>query len=363
MDRLSVALFGPPQVMRAGRPIASFESNKVWALLAYLLVEADRPHQRDALAGLLWPNQPDPVARHNLRQALANLRQGLGDAQAAPPFLLITRATIQFNTVSAYDLDVSALVTALDASARHSHHQPDACAICARQRRQAVALYRGSFLDQFFVHDSVTFDEWLFLKREYFQQRVLDALDLLVGYYQRRGEYADATNMARRMLELDPLREAAMRDLMRLLAISGQRNAALAQYERCRRLLQAELGIEPEAETIALYQRISDGTLSARDLPALSAPALQPARDLPMPSSPLIGRAATLAMPVAPLLCLPATTLAPSIKVAVTRHATAPAIILPATPPNRCFRPSPDVATYPANSTPSVTPTTAPSVA
>ena len=161
MDRLSVALFGPPQVIRAGRSIAGFESNKVWALLAYLVVEADRPHQRDALAGLLWPDQPDPVARHNLRQTLANLRQVIGDAQANPPFLLITRATIQFNAASEYDLDVSTLVAYLDAGARHSHQQPESCAICARQRRHAVALYRGSFLDQFFVHDSVTFYEWI----------------------------------------------------------------------------------------------------------------------------------------------------------------------------------------------------------
>src|SRR4051794_18755390 len=167
MERLSVALFGPPQVIRAGRPIVGFESNKVWALLAYLIVESDRPHQRDALAGMLWPDQPDPVARHNLRQALANLRQVIGDAQANPPFLSITRATIQFNVASAYDLDVSTLVAYLDACARHAHQQPDSCAVCARQRHHAIALYRGSFLDQFFVHDSVTFDEWIFLKREY----------------------------------------------------------------------------------------------------------------------------------------------------------------------------------------------------
>jgi predicted ATPase/DNA-binding SARP family transcriptional activator len=301
MARLSVALFGPPQVIRAGRPLAGFESNKVWALLAYLIVEADRPHQRDALAGLLWPDQPDLVARHNLRQALANLRQVLGDAQATPPFLLITRATIQFNAASEYDLDVASLVASLDASARHAHQQPESCAFCARQRRQAVALYRGSFLEQFFVHDSIAFDEWIFLKREYFQQRVLDALALLVRYYQRRGEYADAISMARRMLEIDPLREAAQRDLMRLLAVSGQRSAALAQYERCRRVLQEELGIAPEAETLALYQRISDGRLSAHDQPALPAPTLQAARDLPLPSAPLIGRAAALAMLVARL--------------------------------------------------------------
>src|SRR4051794_24667907 len=184
MARLSVALFGPPQVTRAGQPLAGFESNKVWALLAYLIVESDRPHQRDALAGMLWPDQPDPVARHNLRQALANLRQVLGDAHAAPPFLLITRTTLQFNAASDYDLDVAALVAHLDACTRHIHQQPETCTFCARQRRQAVALYRGSFLEQFFVHDSVAFDEWIFLKREYYQQRALDALALLVGYYQ-----------------------------------------------------------------------------------------------------------------------------------------------------------------------------------
>jgi predicted ATPase/DNA-binding SARP family transcriptional activator len=299
MARLSVALFGPPQVTRAGRPLAGFESNKVWALLAYLIVEADRPHQRDALAGLLWPDQPDPVARHNLRQALANLRQVLGDAHATPPFLMITRPTIQFNVASEYDLDVAAVIAYLDACTRHVHLQPDSCALCARRRRQAIALYRGSFLDQFFIHDSVAFDEWILLRREYFQQRVLDALAWLVSYYRRRGEYADAISMARRMLEIDPLREASQRDLMRLLAISGQRSAALAQYERCRKLLDDELGIAPEAETIALYQSILDGRLSARDLP--QPPTVQSARDLPLPSTQLIGRAAALEMLVARL--------------------------------------------------------------
>src|SRR5258708_7480959 len=115
MERLSVALFGPPQLIPPGPPLVAFESKKAGPLLAYLIVEADRPHQRDALAGLLWPDQPDPVARHNLRQALANLRQVIGDAHATPAYLLITRAAIQFNAASEYDLDVSTLVTYLDA--------------------------------------------------------------------------------------------------------------------------------------------------------------------------------------------------------------------------------------------------------
>jgi predicted ATPase/DNA-binding SARP family transcriptional activator len=290
---LSVALFGPPQVVRSEPPVAGFESNKVLALLAYLIVEADRPHQRDALAGLLWPDQPDMVARHNLRQALANLRQVIGDPRATPSLLLITRATVQFNAASDYELDVASFLGALDAADRHAHQQPQACALCARQRRQAILLYRGSFLEQFFVQDSVVFDEWIVLKREHFQQRALDALASVVEYYQRRGEYADATAMARRMLAIDPLREEAHRNLMRLLAVSGQRSAALVQYERCCRVLLDELGIAPEAETVALYRRIVGGELLGLD--ALALPALQPARQLPVPPAPLIGRTSALA--------------------------------------------------------------------
>src|SRR6266511_3796346 len=89
-----------------GAPITTFESDKVRALLAYLAVEADRPHRRDALAGLLWPERPERAAHLNLNQALANLRGALGDRTATPPFLCITRETVQFNRASDYELDV-----------------------------------------------------------------------------------------------------------------------------------------------------------------------------------------------------------------------------------------------------------------
>ena len=64
---------------------------------------------------------------------------------------------------------------------------------------------------------------------------------------------------ARRQVELEPWRESAHRQWMRALALSGQRSAALAQYEACRRILAEELGVEPEAETTALYERIRGG--------------------------------------------------------------------------------------------------------
>ena len=96
MAHLSLSLLGAFQATLDGKPITGFESAKVRALLAYLALEADGPHRRESLAGLLWPDRPEQVARHNLRHALSVLRKVIGDRDAAhmergaTPFLIIT---------------------------------------------------------------------------------------------------------------------------------------------------------------------------------------------------------------------------------------------------------------------------------
>src|SRR5690606_4376550 len=115
------------------------------------------------------------------------------------------------------------------------------CAVCAERREHAVALYRGAFLDKFYVADSDLFEEWATLVREPLHQRVLDALGALVAYHERHGNYAQALHYSERQLELEPWREEAYRQIMRLLALNGQRSAALHCYERCRAVLESEL--------------------------------------------------------------------------------------------------------------------------
>ena len=109
MPRLTLSFLGCFHVCLDNRPVTDFKSNKVRALLAYLAVEADRPHRREALAGLLWPDWPDRDALSNLRYALASLRRTIGDHTATPSFLLITPHTIQFNSASDHWLDVAEL--------------------------------------------------------------------------------------------------------------------------------------------------------------------------------------------------------------------------------------------------------------
>lgn len=285
MAHLSIHSLGPLRVTLDGDPVIGFESNKVRALLIYLAVESDRPHSRETLAGFLWPDQPERSARQNLRQALFNLRQAIHDRDAEPPFLQITRRTLQFNPDSDHWLDVAAFSTHIAVSEAHTanrqlsgetqnptfaiphnmknttgvlgaHHRTETCESCIGQLEQAIALYRGSFLEGFFVDESVLFEDWILLLRERFHRLALDALYDLAKYHERRRDYDRARHYARRQVELEPWREEAHQQLMRLLAHSGQRSAALAQYDVCRRILAEELKVEPHQETTALYQRI-----------------------------------------------------------------------------------------------------------
>jgi WD40 repeat protein/serine/threonine protein kinase/DNA-binding SARP family transcriptional activator len=252
MPRLEIRLLGPFEATLDGEAASGFDSDKVRALLAYLVSEADRPHRRQSLAGLLWPDWPEREARTNLRSALANLRRVIGDAAAAPSYLTITRQTLQFNLESDTWADVQEYV------AQTGELSLDADTVADVEH--ALDLYRGDFLEGFAVPDSVPFEEWMLLQREHLRRELLSAHQRLATYYEQQAEYDRSLRHAQRQLEVEPWLEEAHRQAMRALALNGQRAAALAQYETAKRALAEELGVEPSAETAALHTRIREGT-------------------------------------------------------------------------------------------------------
>ncbi|NLS78164.1 MAG: hypothetical protein GXY76_12985 [Chloroflexi bacterium] len=287
MARLSLALFGGFRASLADQPLVAFESDKVRALLAYLAVEADRPHRREALASLLWPERPESNARQSLSQALSALRRTLGDQAASPPFLLVTPQTLQFNPDSDHWLDVAVYRELLSACQRHKHASVADCDECLERLHEAAALYGGTFLSGFSLPDSAEFEEWVARQRERLHQTLMESLSALADAREQRGAYQHALLYARRALELDPWREEAQQQVMLLLALSGERGAALAQYEACRRVLREELGIEPSVETTQLCERIRRGEVGP---PSQAKPL-----NLPVSLVPLVGRERELA--------------------------------------------------------------------
>ena len=294
MVRLSLALLGPFDATLDGQPLQGFESAKVRALLAYLAMDAGRPHARQGLASLLWPDHSEAMARTYLRQALANLRQLLPSQAGDEPILLIERDVVKLNERSAYRIDVVMFTELLAACDQHRHRHAPSCASCQQRLSAAVALYRGDLLEDLWLDGSADFEDWATVRREGLRQRCLEALDRLAicaGWAKR---YAEMRAYAERQLALDPWREEAHRQLMQALYLRGQRSAALAQYERCRATLARELGVEPSRETTGLYKRIRDAapartTGEARAM-VLGLPVAPHAHTLPAPSTPFVGR-------------------------------------------------------------------------
>ena len=278
---LELTLLGAPEARIDGEPVTGFRSKRAQALLFYLAVSG-HPHTRPALAGLLWGEFAESQARVNLNKTLSNLRELVGD------HLLIDRDTVAFDLESAHELDVTRFVVAATAALA----QGDRTGLI-----QVADSYRGDFLSGFYVHDAPAFETWLLHERARLRELILQVL-YAVADQAAQGDLAQALVYTRRILALEPWREEAHRQLMLLLAQSGERSAALNQYGLCRQVLADELAVEPAAKTTELYYRIRSGEIepiarTARPAPATALPALSPAPPpprLPPQLTPFVGR-------------------------------------------------------------------------
>lgn len=306
MPQLQLTCLGDFQVTLGGAPLTAFQTDKMRALLVYLVLERE-PHLRSELARLLWPGYREESARNSFRQYLHQLRHLLRNDESDPPWLLVTRQRVQCNPAAAVDVDVTRFLGLLAEVAAHTHAQLSACPPCLAQTRAAVDLYRGDFLAGFSVADSDPFEEWRRILQEQLHLQALDALTHLADAAESAGDDEQALGDARRQLVLEPWLEAAHRRIMRILARRGQRVAAIAQYNRCRQVLAEEMQVEPDAETAALYEQIQRGTFDqvvqrTREAVASTSsvtPLPFPSHPLPalLPTffTPLIGRAQSLA--------------------------------------------------------------------
>jgi DNA-binding SARP family transcriptional activator/predicted ATPase/Tfp pilus assembly protein PilF len=311
MARLTLHLLGSFQASLDEQPITGFRSDKTRALLAYLVTEANRSHRRESLAALLWGGSSEKAARLSLRVSLSNLHKILspiahyendpeGSADDAP-CLTIARESVRMNLPCGDCwIDVVEFDTLLAKSDAHRHEEITRCPACIQRLMRAVELYQGDFLAGLVLPDSPDFDEWRLLHQEMRHHRALAAFETLASHFAGLGQYEHAERLARQQIALEPWREEAHRQLMLVLALSGDRSGAIAQYATCRQILLDELGVEPAEETVALYEQICQGetgyTWAQESKPSPLREFLPTQHhNLPLQVTPFIGREAELA--------------------------------------------------------------------
>lgn len=248
MEPLKLSWLGHPLVELKGRAI-KLETRKAAALLAYLsLNPGECP--REVLATMFWQEGNQQKALANLRRTLSSLNSSL------PGWIEADRETIALKHNSKLWVDVDAFHQSLSQLKEHHHPENKVCDDCLSTLDKIAELYRGDFMEGVNLTDAPTFDDWQFFQRDGLRQEFADVLQRLSFGRSERGQWDQAIVHARRWVALDRLHEPACRVLMDLYARSGQRTAALHQYKELARLLNEQMGQEPEEETRRLYEQI-----------------------------------------------------------------------------------------------------------
>ncbi len=262
---LQIALLGAPRVEAQGRTVA-IERRQARALL-YRLAAALQPMPREILCALFWPEIGEDVARRNLSRLITILHHAL------PDLLHTVEDQLGLNWERA-EVDVRGVNQLW--GVWKTQGEIDAL-------RRAIGLVRGPFLAGFSLPGNSEFDTWAAVEREYWNRLTLEGLEALIDAEVRRQAYRSAIEFARRSLALDELNEGVHRRLIELYARTGDRAAALHQYERCALVLERELGVDPLPETQALYHAVQHRRTSYPLSPVKPpAPSARPAIDWPL---------------------------------------------------------------------------------
>ncbi len=257
---IQVRLFGEAELRRSGRPLTA-PPGKALELLGYLLIHRDRIHTREVISELLWPDIEPGAARKYLRQTLWRLNTTLQDqpnepGEAAEPgavgetareLVVVDPHVVRINPAASCWLDVDAFEESYAKVRDTSGHALSDDQ--ARMVEYALGLYRGDLLATWY-HD------WCDHERDRLRHAYLAMLDQLMGYCEARGLYAKGVGFGQAVLRHDAAREHTHRQLMRLHYASGDRTAALRQYERCTSVVNHEFGVGPSADTTSLYEYI-----------------------------------------------------------------------------------------------------------
>jgi DNA-binding SARP family transcriptional activator/tetratricopeptide (TPR) repeat protein len=232
----AIKLLGTLEISENGTPSQLLQSSKGSALLSYLII-TDQAQPREVVADLLFES-------FSTAQSLKNLRSLLSRIRPFTPFLHATRKTLSFQPAPDTFVDLDTLRAAL-ASPELS------------VKAQGLQLYKGDLLASFYLPEASHFNEWLAVAREKLRLQVIAAhRDLCIVYHIRK-EWTNGIAIARHWVAIDDLDEEAYRWLMQMLAANGQPAAALKRYEQCQQRLWQELGIEPDAATTALAERLA----------------------------------------------------------------------------------------------------------
>jgi DNA-binding SARP family transcriptional activator/predicted ATPase len=229
MAILKAELMGPPEI-RINGEIINFPYKKVEALLYYLLV--NKKIKRAKIAFLLWGDMPEDNAKKNLRNALYHLKKLIGND------IIITSDKFTIELIEKYKIDI------------------DLELLLKEDMKNLLNLYRGEFLQDFFVNDCLEFNNWLFEQKNYYQNVYINLLKEAINDSKKRGNSDKIIDYLNLLIKIDEFNELAYRELMKIYVENGLTAKAIELYKHLKDRLNSELSITPDSDTVKLFEEI-----------------------------------------------------------------------------------------------------------
>ncbi len=240
LPRLEIRALGTPQVLKDETPVGKkeWETNTAKELFFYLLAHPTG-QPREQVIDIFWPELPPARAQSTFHSTVYRLRRA-----THMEILTFDRSsgTYRLNPEAHYWYDVEEFERLLKTAPEGGEGRAEAL-------RQAIALYRGDYMEGFY-------SDWCLPKRRLLEEHYLGALSELAHRYMDQGAYHQALELCEKALQKDSYYEEMYRVMMQCYHLLGQPSRVTQVYQRCEAVLAGELGVEPAAETIALYQQL-----------------------------------------------------------------------------------------------------------
>jgi DNA-binding SARP family transcriptional activator len=261
---LSITLFGSPrfELQVSGKTQLLRLSPRCAELLAFLGIHKGQSFPRRDLVETIWNEQITETTIGSFNTTLWRLRRSLEAPNCSPDqYLVSDRRGIGLSGSAPIEVDTSRFESRARQEVIKEASQATEADYAVLQ--QLTLLYKDTPLAGYS-------NTWALRCREALGIACVDILERLMAWNGQNSKYAEAIANARRILQIDPLREDVHGALMRYFTLNGQRTLALRQFETCRDLLQRELAISPLPQTVALYRQIAQDSLRAlATLPSL----------------------------------------------------------------------------------------------
>ncbi|GJM42318.1 MAG: hypothetical protein DHS20C20_26000 [Ardenticatenaceae bacterium] len=255
MSRLFISLFGIPKIQGKEVSKTSLDKVKAQELFFFLILHRHKFHTRETLSALLWHEIDSTRAKRYLRKVLWQLQTALkakdlsSNSTTISKILRIDTNTVGINVQEPFWLDTEILEQAFNLcegkiGAHLKVHEIELL-------NAAIEVYQADLLEGWY-------QDWCVLERERLQRMFLIILDKLIEYCTYQNRFDKGVILGNRVLSYDAAHERTHRHLMRIYYLAGDRTKSIRQFEKCRSIIEKELGVPPSKRTIHLLQKIQN---------------------------------------------------------------------------------------------------------